>query len=44
MTTQVSGDLENLRCERDGAIAVITVNRPKVLNASIRARWTSSGG
>jgi enoyl-CoA hydratase len=33
MTTQVSGDLENLRCERDGAIAVITVNRPKVLNA-----------
>ena len=26
-------DFENLTLERDGAIAVVTINRPKVLNA-----------
>ncbi|MDQ3170669.1 MAG: enoyl-CoA hydratase-related protein, partial [Acidobacteriota bacterium] len=26
-------DFENLTVERDGAVAVVTINRPKVLNA-----------
>jgi enoyl-CoA hydratase len=33
MTAHTSEALENLLVERDGAVAVITVNRPKVLNA-----------
>jgi enoyl-CoA hydratase/carnithine racemase len=33
MTTFTLPDLENLQLERDDAVAVLTVNRPKVLNA-----------
>jgi enoyl-CoA hydratase len=31
--TETSGSMENLLIERDGSIAIVTVNRPKVLNA-----------
>ena len=31
--THTLDNLENLLIERDGAVAIITVNRPKVLNA-----------
>ena len=30
---QIPANLENLLVERDGAVAIVTVNRPKVLNA-----------
>jgi enoyl-CoA hydratase len=33
MTTFTLDSLENLQVDRDGAIAVVTINRPKVLNA-----------
>src|SRR5918992_2081222 len=33
MTTFTLDRLENLQVDRDGAIALVTVNRPKVLNA-----------
>ena len=33
MTTFTLDGLENLQVEQDGAIAIVTVNRPKVLNA-----------
>src|SRR4051794_20392547 len=33
MSSDDLGSLENLLIERDGAVAVVTVNRPKVLNA-----------
>ena len=33
MTTFTPESLENLQLERDGAVAIVTVNRPKVLNA-----------
>jgi enoyl-CoA hydratase/carnithine racemase len=32
-TAEMADNLENLLIERDGAVAVITINRPKVLNA-----------
>jgi enoyl-CoA hydratase len=31
--TETSGSMENLLIERDGPVAIVTVNRPKVLNA-----------
>src|SRR5688500_5756239 len=33
MTAHNLDNLENLLLERDGAVAIVTVNRPKVLNA-----------
>lgn len=33
MSTEALDNLQNLIVERDGAVAVITINRPKVLNA-----------
>ncbi len=33
MTANSLDNLENLLFERDGAVATITINRPKVLNA-----------
>jgi enoyl-CoA hydratase/carnithine racemase len=33
MTPHNLDNLENLLLERDGAIAIVTINRPKVLNA-----------
>ncbi len=33
MTAHNLDNLENLLLERDGAIAIVTINRPKVLNA-----------
>jgi enoyl-CoA hydratase len=33
---------DNLLLERDGAVAVVTINRPKVLNALNSATVTSS--
>ena len=33
MTPETPGSLEHLLLDRDGAVAVITINRPKVLNA-----------